>query len=558
MKILNLTQGTPEWHAHRTRHLNASDAPAMMGVSPYTSRAELVRQRATGIAPDVDPATQMRFDQGHRAEALARPLAEQIIGEELSPLVGVGDEGAYSASYDGLTLMEDVAFEHKLLNETLRAAIREQGGSANAMLPEAYLVQMEHQCLVCLTVERVLFMASQWADDGTLIEERHCWYTPDSARCQSIMAGWEQFEADVAAWAPEPAAPPPVVAQPVVSLPVVVLQTEGQITVRENFRAVEAALRDFLDKRLIREPKTDQDFADLDAQIKTLKKAEDALNAAEAQMLAQIQSVDAAKRQKDMLYKLVRDNRLMSEKLLAVEKQRRRDELVIAARKALNEHYDSRNREFKDYVIYLSVDTQDFVGAIKGLKTLASIQNALDTAIANGKIAIDQSAADLREKLFWFDCEAAGRRALFADLQQIVEKPTDDFQRAVRERIEKHKAEEAQRQQAEIERIRAEEKAKAEAELGNGQNGQQVVAAPTTAAAIASAGTAPTLKLGEINARLEYIAISADGLRALGFAPAGKERSAVLYHERSFAAICDAIAQQAMRAKAAHQGRGNA
>jgi hypothetical protein len=45
-------------------------------------------------------------------------------------------------------------------------------------------------------------------------------------------------------------------------------------------------------------------------------------------MLAQIETVDSAKKTKDMLAKLVRDNRLMAEKLLASEKERRRGEIV--------------------------------------------------------------------------------------------------------------------------------------------------------------------------------------------------------------------------------------
>lgn len=80
MKILNLVQGSPEWDAHRATHFNASDAPAMLGCSPYMTRSELLHRMHTGITPEVDPATQRRFDEGHQAEQLARPLAEEIIG----------------------------------------------------------------------------------------------------------------------------------------------------------------------------------------------------------------------------------------------------------------------------------------------------------------------------------------------------------------------------------------------------------------------------------------------------------------------------------------------
>ncbi|HET7596027.1 MAG TPA: YqaJ viral recombinase family protein, partial [Burkholderiales bacterium] len=99
MKILSLVQGTPEWFAHRATCFNASDAPAMLGISPYKTRAQLLQERATGVTPEIDDATQKRFDDGHRYEALARPLAEGIIGDELYPCVGTDDDGRYSASF---------------------------------------------------------------------------------------------------------------------------------------------------------------------------------------------------------------------------------------------------------------------------------------------------------------------------------------------------------------------------------------------------------------------------------------------------------------------------
>ena len=48
MIIHEVKQGSPEWHALRANTRNASEAPAMMGVSPYKSRSALVREKATG------------------------------------------------------------------------------------------------------------------------------------------------------------------------------------------------------------------------------------------------------------------------------------------------------------------------------------------------------------------------------------------------------------------------------------------------------------------------------------------------------------------------------
>ena len=87
MQTVKLIQGSADWHTHRARHFNASDAPAMMGCSPYKTRTQLLHELHTGLTPDVDAAQQRRFDDGHRYEALSRPLAEEFIGQELYPLL---------------------------------------------------------------------------------------------------------------------------------------------------------------------------------------------------------------------------------------------------------------------------------------------------------------------------------------------------------------------------------------------------------------------------------------------------------------------------------------
>ena len=78
----SIIQGSPSWHAYRAQHFNASDAPAMLGVSPYKTRTQLLHELHTGLSPEVDAATQRRFDSGHEAEAAAR----QFSGAKLEPI----------------------------------------------------------------------------------------------------------------------------------------------------------------------------------------------------------------------------------------------------------------------------------------------------------------------------------------------------------------------------------------------------------------------------------------------------------------------------------------
>lgn len=576
MQVHNLTQGSPEWHAYRREHFNASDAPAMLGCSPYKTRDELIAELATDITPEVDAATQRVFDAGHRFEALARPLAEKIIGEELAPLVG--SNGKYSASFDGVTLMGDTGWEHKSLNAELRAVMVD--GCTGADLPKVFRVQMEQQCMVEEGLTRVLFTASKW-DGDELAEARHCWYTPDPALRAEIVAGWTQLEKDVAAYVVPDAAPVKVVAEAVTALPTVFAQVSGSIALKDNLPEYEVALRDFIDNRLISKPETDQDFANLDLQIKALKGAEAALDASEEQALSQAEMLSAFKRQKDMLHKLTRDTRLAAEKLLDARKEQIKLEQVQRGQKEFAAHMASLNTRLGKP--YMPTVPADFAGAIKGKRTVDSLRDAVNTELARAKIAANEIADRIQLNLTSLRENAAEHAFLFADAPQLVMKANDDLLVLIKSRISDHEAKKAEALEAERERIRAEEQAKAQrdaeakvaadaraasdaeaaarraAALAPPQeqapalnqqaqaaiesvavqaaNVVQMRAAPAPAAVPA---TAPSLKLGSIAERLGFT-LTADFLKSLGFEPAATDRASKLYHEADFPHICAAL-----------------
>lgn len=593
-QVINHEQGSAAWHQHRREHFNASDAPAMLGCSPYKTRQALLHEVATGIVDaEIDAGTARRFADGHRFEALARPLAEQIIGEELAPLVLA--DGKYSASFDGLTFVGDVAFEHKTLGNGLREAMRE--GCTGADLPLHYRAQMEHQAMVS-GCERILFMASQWDAEGALIEERHCWYEPDAELRARIISGWEQFEKDVAAYVPtEPAAP--VVAAPMESLPAVVVQVQGALTVAGNLPAFGQALRDFI-ARIPAKPATDQQFADAEAACKALKKAEDALAQAEDGALAQISDVEQMRRTVADLKELARSTRLATEKLVKAEKDARRTEKVMAARAEFERHVARLQMDIKG--VRLIVQMPDFGGAIKGLSSLASIDDKLTAALIAGKAEANTIAGRIAGNLQMLD-SVPQYAHLFADRQDLATKDYEVLEllmqkrvdaemariEAERERIrqeEERKAREAAERQAEAERarIRAEEQHKAQMEAAERLKSEQEAAArqaavaiaeqascpdavpgkplapASTAAAPVAAGIAPaaatggaddeapTLTIGAINERLHPISISAAGLAEFGIEPLATRKAAKLYSESQFKQACRAIVQYATNA----------
>ena len=570
MEILNLQQGSTEWHQHRATAYNASDVPSMLACSPYKSRSDFVRERATGITAEVTPAQQRIFDDGHRFEALARPLAEAIIGEELSPCVG--KRGKYSASFDGLTFMGDVAFEHKTLGNSLRDAMTLDCTGAD--LPLHYRAQMEQQAMVS-GCERILFMASTWDAEDNLIEERHCWYEPDAELRAQIIAGWEQFEKDVAALVPPEAAPAPVVGKTPDNLPALLIQVTGAVTASNLPEYKAHALEVF--KGINRTLTTDQDFATAESTVKWCADVESRLAAAKEHALSQTATIDALFRTIDDISAEARRTRLELDKLVKARKEEIRGEIVAGGVAALREHIAQLNAAMP--AAYMPQVPADFAGAIKGKRTVDSLRSAVNDALARAKIEASNIATRIHANVKTL--EASG--LVVTDAAVLVLKAPDDLAAIIANR----KAAEQQRQEAERERIRAEEAARADrearakleaeqqavlivepkstiaeecarpaenaanvplirGEVGVVDAGLRIVSPPAPSART----SVPTLRIGTIKERLQHMSVTAEDLRALGFEPAGRERAAPLYHEDDFPAICEAIAAQALEAKA--------
>ncbi len=596
MQVHNITQGTDQWRAHRAKYLNASDAPAMMACSPNMSRTDLVRQLALGIERDFSDYVQNHIlDKGHLFEKLARPMAEKIMGEELAPLVGTS--GKYGASFDGQILLGTRSWEHKRLNAALREAMFE--GCTGADLPLCYQVQMEHQAMVAEDTEQILFTASEWDDDGNIIEARHCWYTPNPELRAQIVAGWAQLEADVAAYVqPEPK-PAPVVAAPMETLPAVSVRVDGQLAIVSNLPAFGTALRNFID-RIPTAPSTDQEFADTEAACKALKQTEDALEAAESNALAQLADVDTMRRFVADYRALARATRLQREKLVAQRKEEIRGEIAASGVAALREHIAALNARLGKP--YMPTVPADFAGVIKGKRTVDSLRSAVNDELARAKIAANEIADRIHVNLTTLREQASAHAFLFADTAQIVLKQPDDLAVLVKSRIGDHEAKEAARIEAERARIRQEEAERADREAharleqqererqaeieqarkdqalpapllddlssvathvrdtGVAEIGARQAIAAAQGAAPASAGIAlapasaqepaddgpATLLIGGINRRLGYD-VNAAFLKQLGFEPVRADGARRFYRDADLPRIGRAIAEHTLR-----------
>ena len=439
MKIHNVAQGSAEWLALRAQYRTASEAPAMMGASKYQSRTDLLIAKKTGITPDVTPSQQFVFDKGHATEALARPLTEALIGEELYPIVAT--EGNLLASMDGATMLGETLFEHKLWNESVVAQVK-----AGELAPHYYW-QLEQQLLVS-GAERVIFVCS----DGTPENFVHMEYRPVAGRAAQLIEGWKQFEADLANFEMADA-PSIVVGKAPDELPALRIELTGMVTA-SNLKVFEDSALAVIDS-VKTTLSTDQDFADAKKAVKWCGDVEEAVSVAKKQALSQTQSIDELFSSLDRISAHARETRLKVDKLVKAQELLVKTNIKQKAELALADHIAAINKTLGQVTLHHVVS--DFAGAMKNKRTIASLQDAVDTELARAKIDASQAADSIRLNLTSLAELAVDHAFLFSDVQQLVTKANDDLVTLIKFRISEHqKAEQAK---ADAKRIAEEQEA---------------------------------------------------------------------------------------------------
>jgi putative phage-type endonuclease len=187
--ILRLAQGTPEWLEHRRKYRNASETPAVVGVSPWVTPYALWLERTGRAQRPVTPA--MR--RGRELEAAARGAYERLTGLVMEPLVLV--DGEYSASLDGITLEGDLIVEIKCpmqgRGSPLWQAVQEK------QLPEFVFYQVQHQLMV--TGARIGHLYVFDGSEGLLVEVK-----PEERGWNRIRSDWDVFMSFIAEDQPPP------------------------------------------------------------------------------------------------------------------------------------------------------------------------------------------------------------------------------------------------------------------------------------------------------------------------------------------------------------------
>lgn len=458
--VLNLQQGTDLWLSTRAASDGtASEAPAMKGKSKYQTRLELLDQRKTGLSKEVDAHTQAIFNKGHEAEAKARLIAEEIIGEELSPTTYMVEVDGLKlmASLDGITFDDSIIWEHKLWNESLAENVR------NKTLDEHYTIQLDQE-LLASGATKCLFMVS----DGTRDKCVSMWYETTGEKVSELVEGWKQFKADLVNHVPTVKVEK-VEAETIKALPVPSVVVRGEITA-SNLTEITPQFDTYLES-IKTELSTDQDFADAEANAKNCREMAKRIEALQENIIGQMVSVNEANGILENYKKAFNAIGLRLEKAVKEQKETLKTQAIM---KAKIEYADFVTELNKGISVQLSLKLAcpDFATEIKGVKTLETMQSRINSALANGKVEATTLANDVKSKLAYISESSKGYEHLvnvhaivFGDIDYIKlhiqsVKDAEDVRRAKHEAAIKEQAEADARA-----KIEAEAKAKEAAEI---------------------------------------------------------------------------------------------
>ena len=195
MKKAKFQQNTGEWLEWRRQGLGASDAPILMGVSPWKTIHELWREKALG---EVKEFRSFATERGKRLEDEAVEEVEKLLGVSFFTACIEHPEFPWlRASLDGLSLDEDISLEIKCPGS------KDHFSALNGQVPEKYTWQLQQQMLV--TGHKSMYYYSYDGSDGVLLEykadekmqatllEKAKWFWQKVQNKESIELGPEDY-----------------------------------------------------------------------------------------------------------------------------------------------------------------------------------------------------------------------------------------------------------------------------------------------------------------------------------------------------------------------------
>lgn len=158
-----MQQNTREWLEYRKTKIGASDAPIIMGVSPWMTPLQLWKEKLD-LAPARVPSPWMERGIQLQEEALCR--FQEKTGLIVFPEVRVHSFLPWMiASLDGITMDGSEIVEIKCPGEKTHAE------AIKGIVPDYYMPQIQHQMAVC-DLERCHYFSFSGVDTALVIVQR--------------------------------------------------------------------------------------------------------------------------------------------------------------------------------------------------------------------------------------------------------------------------------------------------------------------------------------------------------------------------------------------------
>ena len=419
MVTVDVKTGSKEWHEHRAKYFNASDAPAMLGKGKISREALLDKYK--GYQAEVSDFTQKIFNKGHELEAAALAIAEHEACDDLYPLIGVS--GTLSASFDGITLDERTIYEHKTLN----AEIKESGATL------AHRIQVQQQFMIS-GADRCLFLATNEIDEPYLD-----WLEPDLELQEQIKNGWELFSIDLGRHEIKQKNEAPVKAS-VLELPSVIIQVRGELTLC-NISDVRPVFDKFLSEATVTLV-TDNDFATAEAESKKARDIAKRCIATEKSVIDQTASISEVTRELRMYADKFNALALHQEKAVKTQKENIKIALLNKSTMEFRAFIKTLHEGIKP--ICLNTQQPNFMEAMKGKRTISSLEDAVVFELSRCQ-SIAVAAANLISANLKEIAAANEYKFLFNDFDSLVLMDIEHLKMTIDTRIRDHRAAEAQR-----------------------------------------------------------------------------------------------------------------
>ncbi len=153
-----MEQKSEEWLDWRKKGIGSSDAPIIMGVSPWKTPFELWEEKTGRVQPE--QTSNWAQERGNELEPVARAKFEIEYDMEMSPALCQHEEyPQLRASMDGWNPKYKVGLEIKFLGANDFKLAKEQG-----VIPEKYFPQIQHQFLV--TGAEKIYFYGYYVDKG--------------------------------------------------------------------------------------------------------------------------------------------------------------------------------------------------------------------------------------------------------------------------------------------------------------------------------------------------------------------------------------------------------